>query len=81
MQDQTEDQPVLKHIQRLMSEEQQLHEQGGLADAYRERLGKINAELDQCWDLLRQRRALRDAGQDPDQAEVRPADVVERYLQ
>jgi hypothetical protein len=48
MQDQTEDQPVLKHIQRLMSEEQQLHEQGGLADADRERLGKINAELDQC---------------------------------
>jgi hypothetical protein len=69
MQDQTEDQPVLKHIQRLM------------ADADPERLAKINVELDQCWDLLRQRRALRDAGQDPDQAEVRPADVVERYLQ
>jgi Protein of unknown function (DUF2630) len=81
MQDQTEDQPVLKHIQRLMAEEQQLHEQGGLAAADRERLAKINVELDQCWDLLRQRRALRDAGQDPEQAEVRPADVVERYLQ
>jgi len=49
--------------------------------ADRERLGKINVELDQCWDLLRQRRALRDAGKDPDQAEVRPANVVERYLQ
>jgi hypothetical protein len=49
--------------------------------ADRERLAKINAELDQCWDLLRQRRALRDAGQDPDQAEVRSANVVERYLQ
>src|SRR5918999_896046 len=73
--------PVLKHIQRLMAEEQQLHEQGGLAAADRERLAKINAELDQCWDLLRQRRALRDAGKDPDQAEVRPADVVERYIQ
>jgi hypothetical protein len=81
MEDQTKDQPVLKHIQRLMSEEQRLHEQGGLADADRERLTKINIELDQCWDLLRQRRALRDAGRNPDQAEVRPANVVERYLQ
>jgi hypothetical protein len=81
MQDQTEDQPVLKHIQSLMSEEQQLHEQGGLTDADHEQLTKINVELDQCWDLLRQRRALRDAGQDPDQAEVRSANVVERYLQ
>jgi hypothetical protein len=81
MQDQREYQPILKHIQRLMAEEQQLHEHEGLADADRERLAKINVELDQCWDLLRQRRALRDAGKDPDQAEVRPADVVERYLQ
>ena len=81
MEDQTKDQSVLSHIQQLMSEEQRLHEQGGLADADRERLTKINVELDQCWDLLRQRRALRDAGRNPDQAEVRPANVVERYLQ
>jgi hypothetical protein len=81
MEGQTKDQPVLSHIQQLMSEEQRLHEQGGLADADRERLTKINVELDQCWDLLRQRRALRDAGRNPDQAEVRPANVVERYLQ
>jgi hypothetical protein len=81
MEDQTKDQSVLSHIQQLMSEEQRLHEQGGLADADRERLGKINVELDQCWDLLRQRRALRDAGRNPDQAEVRPPNVVERYLQ
>jgi hypothetical protein len=81
MEGQTKDQSVLSHIQQLMSEEQRLHEQGGLADADRERLTKINVELDQCWDLLRQRRALRDAGRNPDQAEVRPANVVERYLQ
>jgi hypothetical protein len=81
MEGQTKDQPVLSHIQQLMSEEQRLHEHGGLADADRERLTKINVELDQCWDLLRQRRALRDAGRNPDQAEVRPANVVERYLQ
>jgi hypothetical protein len=81
MQEQTKDQPVLSHIQRLMAEEQRLHEQGGLTDADRERLKKINVELDQCWDLLRQRRALRDAGKNPEQAEVRPPNVVERYLQ
>jgi hypothetical protein len=81
MEDQTKDQSVLSHIQQLMSEEQRLHEQGGLADADCERLTKINVELDQCWDLLRQRRTLRDAGRNPDQAEVRPANVVERYLQ
>ena len=81
MEGQTKDQSVLSHIQQLMSEEQRLHEQGGLADADREQLTKINVELDQCWDLLRQRRALRDAGRSPDQAEVRPANVVERYLQ
>lgn len=81
MQDQTKDQPVLTHIQSLMAEEQQLHEQGGLEDADRERLKKLNLELDQCWDLLSQRRALRAAGRNPDQAEVRPAHVVERYLQ
>jgi hypothetical protein len=42
-------------------------------------LTKINVELDRCWDLLRQRRALREYGRDPDQAEVRPAKVVENY--
>jgi hypothetical protein len=41
----------------------------------------IRVELDQCWDLLRQRRALRDAGQDPNRARVRPASVVEKYEQ
>jgi uncharacterized protein DUF2630 len=66
MEGQTKDQSVLSHIQQLMSEEQRLHEQGGLADADREQLTKINVELDQCWDLLRQRRALRNAGRSPD---------------
>ena len=41
----------------------------------------IEVALDQCWDLLRQRRARRDAGQDPDDVQVRPEDVVERYQQ
>jgi hypothetical protein len=52
----------------------------GLA-ADRERLSAVEVELDRCWDLLRQRRALRDAGSDPDAAEVRDAETVERYRQ
>lgn len=44
------------------------------------RLGEIRVELDRLWDYLRQRRALRDTGQDPDQAQMRDADTVERYL-
>jgi hypothetical protein len=45
------------------------------------RLDELKVSLDQCWDLLRQRRALREAGRDPDDAGVRPAEVVERYEQ
>ena len=47
----------------------------------RRRLGEVRASLDQCWDLLRQRRARRNAGQDPDTAAARPPEVVERYEQ
>jgi hypothetical protein len=47
----------------------------------RERLSAVEVELDRCWDLLRQRRALRDAGADPDEAEVRDANTVEGYQQ
>lgn len=81
MDDQAKDQPVLNHIQRLVEEEHRLYIQGTLADADRERLAKVEVELDQCWDLLRQRRALRDAGRDPNEAQVRPPDVVEKYEQ
>ena len=81
MDDQAKDQPVLNHIQRLVEEEHRLYIQGTLADADRARLVKVEVELDQCWDLLRQRRALRDAGRDPNEAQVRPPDVVEKYEQ
>jgi hypothetical protein len=47
----------------------------------RERLERLSVELDRCWDLLRQRRARRGAGQDPDEAQARDADTVEKYLQ
>jgi hypothetical protein len=50
-------------------------------EADQERLRAVEIELDRCWDLLRQRRALRDAGVDPDEAQARDANTVERYLQ
>ena len=74
-----DDQPVLGHIERLVAEEHRLFNQGTLAEEDRARLAKVQVELDQCWDLLRQRRALREFGKDPNQAHVRPPDVVEHY--
>ena len=81
MTDQDADRPVLKHIERLVKEEHELYEQGGLSDADRQRLRTLEVELDQCWDLLRQRRARREFGDDPDQARVRPPEIVEHYEQ
>ena len=77
----TTDQSVLNTIETLVHEEQHLYGQGQLSDHDQVRLEKIQVELDQCWDLLRQRRARREFGQDPDGAKVRPASVVERYEQ
>jgi hypothetical protein len=77
---QANDQPVLGHIQRLVDEEHQLYSKGGAnTDQDVERLKSIQVELDQCWDLLRQRRARREFGQNPEKAQVRPPDVVENY--
>ena len=73
------DQPVLGHIKRLVDEEHKLYSQGKLAEDDRSRLDSIQVELDQCWDLLRQRRARREFGQNPDEAQVRSSRVVERY--
>ena len=79
MTEKTTDQSVLSHIQRLVSEEERLYKKGVPSADDEERLKKINVELDQCWDLLRQRRALREFGQDPDEARSAPASVVEKY--
>jgi hypothetical protein len=81
MKDQTTDQSVLKHIKGLAAEEHRLYEQESLAEADAAKLKKIEVELDQCWDLLRQRQAKRAAGQDPSQAHVRPPKIVENYEQ
>jgi uncharacterized protein DUF2630 len=82
------DESIAARIERLVTEEHDLRgrEQADTADddalaADRERLSAVEVELDRCWDLLRQRRALREAGSDPDQAAARDADTVERYLQ
>jgi hypothetical protein len=77
----TSDETVLAKIESLVHEEQQLYGKGDLSDHDQVRLDKLQVELDQCWDLLRQRRARREFGQDPDGAAVRPASVVERYQQ
>ena len=79
MTEKTTDQSVLNHIQRLVSEEEHLYKKGAPSSDDQERLKKINVELDQCWDLLRQRRALREFGQDPGEAKLRPASIVEKY--
>lgn len=75
------DRSVREHIEHLVKEEHRLHAEKSLADPEHKRLEAIRVELDQCWDLLRQRRALREFGEDPDHARVRPADVVEKYEQ
>jgi hypothetical protein len=82
------DESIAARIETLVTEEHELRnrEQSDSADADRlgedqERLRAVEIELDRCWDLLRQRRALRDAGADPDDAHVRDADTVERYWQ
>lgn len=77
-----ENNAVLIHIEKLTIEEQQLYAKGNnLTDEEVNRLHKIKVELDQYWDLLRQREALQDAGKNPDKASIRPEDTVENYEQ
>ena len=82
------DESIAARIERLVGEEHDLRdrEQADAADddaleTDRERLRSVEVELDRCWDLLRQRRALRDAGADPEEAEARDAGTVEGYQQ
>jgi hypothetical protein len=71
-------------IEQLVAEEHELWEReaaGNASDADKQRLEQLKTSLDQCWDLLRQRRALREAGLDPDAAALRDPSVVQRYEQ
>jgi hypothetical protein len=83
-----DDQSLLRRIEALVHEEHALQgrEQGDATQGEalaedRQRLQQVSVELDQCWDLLRQRRARRSAGEDPDEAQVRDSETVEKYLQ
>jgi predicted nuclease with TOPRIM domain len=80
-----DDVDIRSQIQRLIDEEHELRDQlaSGEIDVAEEnsRLQRVEADLDQCWDLLRQRRARREFGEDPASAQVRPIDQVEGYRQ
>jgi hypothetical protein len=84
----TSDESIAARIEALVDEEHRLRggeeaDRGDLdkLDDDKRRLEEVKVELDRCWDLLRQRRAREEFGQDPDDAEVRDAGTVERYLQ
>jgi hypothetical protein len=78
------DQDILDQVNQLVAEEKELraqlqHREIDESEEH-ERLRTLEVQLDQCWDLLRQRRALRETGADPGAASVRPPDEVEGYL-
>ncbi len=78
------DQDILDQVNELVDEEKKLraalqHREIGESEEH-QRLRALEVQLDQCWDLLRQRRALRETGGDPGAASVRPPDEVEGYL-
>jgi len=79
-----EDDDILAQISALAEDEQRLEEAHvgeGLSSEERERLGRIETTLDQLWDTLRQRRARRNAGRNPEDVQPRSVDTVEHYLQ
>ena len=80
-----QDEELLERINQLVEEEHSLYEHSkagvGLSADDEERLRAVEVALDQCWDLLRQRRGLRHRGQDPDLATVRDPETVENYEQ
>ena len=76
MDEKTTDQSVLQRINELVGQEHQMLAREANSDEDQRRLRALQVELDQCWDLLRQRRALRTVGQDADKAQVRPPEIV-----
>jgi Protein of unknown function (DUF2630) len=79
-----DDSQIHEQIEQLVSEEHELWERestGNAGDDDRRRLEQLKVSLDQCWDLLRQRRALRESGGDAEAADVRRSEVVEHYEQ
>jgi Protein of unknown function (DUF2630). len=76
-----DDKSILQHITELVEEENRLRADTQAPDQNRARIEELEVQLDQCWDLLRQRRARREFGQNPDDAQVRDKDTVEKYIQ
>jgi hypothetical protein len=79
-----DDKEILRQIEKLVNEEHELLEQveaGKLQGDQHARIKELEVSLDQCWDLLRQRRARRNAHLNPDEAKVRDPDIVEHYQQ
>ncbi len=72
---------LLSRIHALVDEEHSLREGAEHTEDQRARMQELEVQLDQCWDLLRQRRAKRQYDEDPDEAQARPASEVESYLQ
>jgi len=72
---------ILSRIHSLVEEEHGLREGTHHTDDQRARMQQLEVQLDQCWDLLRQRRAKRQYGENPEDAEARPASELEGYLQ
>lgn len=76
------DKEIHSHIEQLVAEEHALFEKGSkINEQERKRLDELNVQLDRYYDLLRQRRAKREFGQDPDEAEMRSPKTVESYWQ
>jgi hypothetical protein len=79
-----DDRSILAHIHELVAEEKSLRTRrvgSGLSESDQVRLQTLEEDLDRCWDLLRQRRAKEEFGENPDSAKTRPASEVESYLQ
>jgi len=74
-----EDNQALSHIKSLTQKEEELYSKENLTDEDILHLHKVQEDLEQCWDYLRQRRARRDAGENPNKAEIRSIDTIKNY--
>jgi len=76
-----EEKDILSRIHALVDEEKTLRDSAEHTAEQRTRMSELEAHLDQCWDLLRQRRAKQQYGENPEEAQARPEPQVESYLQ
>lgn len=79
MEEKKADNSVMEHIRQLTEKEEHLFGKSELTDQDVKDMHTVKSELDQYWDLLRQRRAFRDAGEDPNRAQMRSIDTIENY--